>query len=198
MPDCKSQLASCVGPCMNPRCQCCQYLTRTLDKIIKYAKNIMDVVDKIVDKTDANQSENEELQILVAVLTEDNKRYAKTNSELDTKADKIDIAAVKKKTSSGKIGRPKGQKPTINRRSEHMDCVEEINCKVCPDCGSELSGVTDSYDRVVTRMHIISENIKYIIKRRWCYSCKKQSPKTLLMWQNMHTVHQTLRLLRRL
>ena len=70
--------------------------------------------------------------------------------------------------------RPKGQKATVNKRTEKIDREEAVDCDACPDCGGKLSGVTDEYDRVVREMKIICENVKYIVKRRYCRTCKKQ------------------------
>ena len=45
----------------------------------------------------------------------------------------------------------------------------------CPDCGGhDLSNVTDEYDRVVREQRVISENVRYVIKRRYCRDCQKQ------------------------
>ncbi len=122
--------------------------------------------------------EIEGLQALVSSLTGDNKRYAKANGDLNAKANGINIPTVTKKKAGPRkaAGRPKGQKPTINCRPKRVDRVEEIDCRECPDCGDSgnLSDVTDRYDRVVTVMRVMLENVRYVIKRRWCRGCKKQ------------------------
>ena len=67
------------------------------------------------------------------------------------------------------------KKPTVNCRPKRVDRVEEIDCKECPDCGGGLSGrVTAEYDRIVTVMRVLLENVRYVIKRRWCRVCKRQ------------------------
>lgn len=93
---------------------------------------------------------------------------------LNAEANGIRTVTVSDMTSSGRRGRPKGQKATINRRTENIDREETVDCKECPHCGGELSGITDEYDRVVKEMKIICENVKYRIKRRYCRTCKKQ------------------------
>ena len=115
------------------------------------------------------------LEGLVSELQQDNKRYAEINRDLNVRAEGIRTVTVNKKVSSGKSGRPKGQKPSITRRPVDIDRKETVDCSVCPGCGSDrLSGVTDQYTRVVKRMKVTWENVLYRVNRRYCGSCKKQ------------------------
>ena len=111
----------------------------------------------------------------ISELQQDNKRYAELNSDLNVRTQGIRTVTVGEKVSSGKRGRPKGQKPSITMRPADIDREETIDCSVCPGCGSDrLSGVTDQYDRVVGRMKVTWENVLYRVNRRYCGSCKKQ------------------------
>ena len=169
------QIPPDAGACMEPGCRCCRHWAKMFGHMIVQTRKILETVCEIAGESDADRKEIGDLQALASSLTEDNKRYAKANRELNVKANKISVPAAKKKAGPRKAGRPKGQKPTVNCRPERVDRVEEIDCKECPDCGGGLSGaVTAEYDRMVTVMRVISENVRYVIKRRWCRGCKKQ------------------------
>ena len=71
------------------------------------------------------------------------------------------------------VGRPRGTKPTINRRPQDIDRMEVADVVKCPG-GHPLSGVTETYPRVVKRVRVTMENDEYIVCRRWCRKCKKQ------------------------
>ena len=62
---------------------------------------------------------------------------------------------------TGIVGRPPGQKPTINRRPEHIDREETVDIRTCPKGHALSENVTDSYDRVVKVKRVIVENVKY-------------------------------------
>ena len=116
-----------------------------------------------------------QLEGLISELQQDNKRYAELNSDLNVRAQGIRTVTVTEKASSGRRGRPKGQKPSITRRPVNIDRAETVDCSVCPDCGDDnLSGVTDQYDKVVERMKVTWETVQYDLKRRYCRNCKKQ------------------------
>ena len=66
------------------------------------------------------------LEGLVTELRQDNKRYAELNRDLNVKAQGIRTVTVNKKVSSGKRGRPKGQKLNITRRPVNIDRVETV------------------------------------------------------------------------
>ena len=115
------------------------------------------------------------LEGLISELQQDNKRYAELNSDLNVRAQGIRTVTVTEKASSGRRGRPKGQKPSITKRPVNIDRAETVDCSVCPDCGDDnLSGVTDQYDKVVERMKVTWETVQYDLKRRYCRNCQKQ------------------------
>ena len=96
-----------------------------------------------------------QMEGLISELQQDNKRYAALNRDLNVRVQGIRTVTVTEKVSSGKRGRPKGQKPSITRRPVNIDRKETVDCSVCPDCGDDnLSGVTDQYSRVVEHMKI--------------------------------------------
>ncbi len=166
-----------AGACMEPGCRCCLHWAKMFGDVLGPTRKILEAACEIAGESGADWKEAGRLQALVSSLTEDNKRYAKTNRDLNAKANGISVPAPKKKAGQGKkaAGRPKGQKPTVNCRPKRVDRVEEIDCKECPDCGGGLSGrVTAEYDRIVTVMRVLLENVRYVIKRRWCRVCKRQ------------------------
>ena len=115
------------------------------------------------------------LEGLVTELRQDNKRYAEINRDLNVRAEGIRTVTVNEKVSSGRRGRPKGQKPSITMRPTDIDLEETVDCCVCPGYGSDrLSGVTDQYDRIVGCMKVTWENVLYRVNRRYCGNCKKQ------------------------
>ena len=109
---------------------------------------------------------------------DDIRMYREKNKDLN--AEKLGIKAVPakdRKKSGRKRGRPKGTKPTINKRPQKIDREETVDisrCPECPDGGALSEKVTDTYDRVVEVVTITSENVRYLINRRWCRKCKKQ------------------------
>ena len=116
-----------------------------------------------------------QLEDQISELQQDNKRYAALNSDLNVRAQGIRTVTVNEKVSSGKRGRPKGQKPSITMRPVNIDREETVDCSVCPDCGSDrLSGITDQYTRVVEHMKVTWETVEHKINRRYCGNCKKQ------------------------
>ena len=116
-----------------------------------------------------------QLEGRISELQQDNKRYAELNSDLNVRAQGIRTVPVNEKVSSGKRGRPKGQKPNITMRPTDIDRKETVDCSVCPGCGSDrLSGITDQYTKVVEHMKVTWETVEHKINRRYCGNCKKQ------------------------
>ena len=112
------QIPPDVGACMEPGCRCCRHWAKMLGDVIVQTHKILETVCEIAGESDAGRKEIGGLQALASSLTEDNKRYAKANRELNVKANKISVPAAKKKAGPGKAGRPKGQKPAVNCRPE--------------------------------------------------------------------------------
>ena len=90
------------------------------------------------------------------------------------KNNKIKTVPDKDRVCTGRVGRPPGQKPTINTRPEHIDREETVDIRTCPKGHALSENVTDSYDRVVKVKRVIVENVKYRIYRRWYRECKRQ------------------------
>ena len=112
------------------------------------------------------------LQVLNDLLAE-KQRYASLNRTLNAEANGIRTATVREMGSSGRIGRPKGQKATINRRPGNIDREETNDMTHCPDCGkAALSEWSGEYETVVGHMRISWENVLHRVKRRYCRSCK--------------------------
>ena len=114
------------------------------------------------------------LQANEATLVEDNKHLAKANKDLNAQNNGIHTVPDEDRVSTGRVGRPSGQEATINKRPEHIDREEVVDIKECPKGHALSETITDQYDRVVTVKRIVTENVKYIVYRRWCKECKKQ------------------------
>ena len=99
----------------------------------------------------------------------------KVIKELNARANGIQNVPASEPKRAGRRGRPPGQPATINKRPQDIDRTETIDTDRCPDCGGhDLSHVTNEYDRVVREQRVISENVRYVIKRRYCRDCKRQ------------------------
>ena len=168
--------------CRSPKPQCCAELMRVcsmLPEIVRTYKRQLDSALAEIKTVTVDRDQKTGticvLEGLVSELQQDNKRYAEINRDLNVRAEGIRTVTVNEKVSSGKRGRPKGQKPSITRRPVDIDRKETVDCCVCPGCGNDrLSGVTDQYTRVVKRMKVTWENVLYRVNRRYCGSCKKQ------------------------
>ena len=102
---------------------------------------------EVAGASDGNETES--LQAQVKSLKEDNKKHAEANRKLSARANGISMPSSKKKTNPGKAGRPKGQKATINKRPDKVDCTEIIDFDRCPGCGGKnvSTGTTGSSRR---------------------------------------------------
>ena len=138
------------------------------------AGGILKMARKIAGTADGKEAEN--LRARVESLEGDNKRHIEANRKLSARANGISMPSSKKKTNPGKAGRPKGQKATINKRPDKVDCTEIIDFDRCPGCGGEniSENPTGEYDRIVKKLDLIVKTIKYVTVRRWCRDCKKQ------------------------
>ena len=168
--------------CSSPKPQCCAELMRVcsmLPEIVRTYKRQLDSALAEIKTVTADRDQKADTirmqEGLVTELQQDNKRYAELNSDLNVRAQGIRTVTVGEKVSSGRRGRPKGQKPSITRRPVNIDRKETVDCSVCPDCGDDnLSGVTDQYSRVVEHMKVTWETVEHKINRRYCGNCKKQ------------------------
>ena len=99
--------------------------------------------------------------------------YKIHNKDLNAKVNKIKVVPAADPKPPGRRGRPKGQKPTINKSPE-PDIIEDVDCHKCPDCGNpELADSYTEYPRTVIRRKTITKVYKYNIRRRYCAKCKK-------------------------
>ena len=162
------------GACMEPGCGCCLYWSGVVRNVVDVAGGILKMAHKIAGTADGKEAEN--LRARVESLEVDNKKHAEANRELSARANKISVPSSKKKTNPGKAGRPKGQKATINKRPDKVDCTEIVDFDRCPGCGGEnvSEKPTGEYDRIVKTLTLLVKTIKYVTVRRWCRDCKKQ------------------------
>ena len=168
--------------CRSPKPQCCAELMRVcsmLPEIVRTYKRQLDSALAEIKTVTADRDQKADTirmqEGLVSELQQDNKRYAEINRDLNVRAEGIRTVPVNEKVSSGKRGRPKGQKPSITMRPTDIDRKETVDCSVCPGCGSDrLSGITDQYTKVVEHMKVTWETVEHKINRRYCGNCKKQ------------------------
>lgn len=104
------------------------------------------------------------------------KKLIETNRALNAKKNKIKAVTAKDKPQGRKTrGRPKGTKATKNYRPKNIDREELVDDTVCPDCGGELAKtISETCDKVVTHVKVVTENVRYVRTRRWCCICEKQ------------------------
>ena len=149
--------------------------SKTLEMYMQQLDDIRARVDVMAADRDQKADTICRLEGLISELQQDNKRYVALNRDLNARAQGIRTVTVTEKVSSGRRGRPKGQKLSITRRPVNIVRTETVDCSVCPDCGDDnLSGVTDQYSRVVEHMKITWETVHYDLKRRYCRNCQKQ------------------------
>ena len=164
------------GAYMKSECRCCQYWSSVVRDAVDAAVKTLKMARGVAGASDGNEVES--LQAQVKSLKEDNKKHAEANRELSARANKISVPSSKKKNkaSPGKAGRPKGQKATINKRPDKVDCTEIVDFDRCPGCGGEnvSEKPTGEYDRIVKTLTLLVKTIKYVIIRRWCRDCEKQ------------------------
>ena len=163
-------------PCNRPDCKCCSYRKAVLDTLLDAVAKTAGMPENIPAVTGPNACLARECLKAREEAEREKEKYAGLNRRLNSTVNGIRTVAVSDRKSSGRRGRPKGQKATINMRPEDIDRDETIDCKECPRCGSGdcLSGVTDEYDRVVRVLRFVTENVRYVIKRRYCRRCKRQ------------------------
>lgn len=177
------QTAANDGPCSRPDCTCCAYRTameRRVDGLADMVDGLADMVDGLVDMMNgfleklgkALAADTRLFQKVIDGLAAEKKRYSALNRRLNVKVNGIRTVAVRDRKPSGKRGRPRGQKPTINKRPAKTDREETNDLEKCPDCGCGLSKWSDEYDRVVRHMRISWETVLHHVKRRYCKSCK--------------------------
>lgn len=117
-----------------------------------------------------------ELEELVAVLIEENKKLRDEIKELrETVKEKSIPSFVKKdvidaaKVSGQKIGH-EGYSRHI---PERIDKIKPLDSEECKHCGEKLSGIQNVRSRTVTDIEVNVVNTQYIIHGRYCKHCGK-------------------------
>ena len=160
--------------CMDADCSCCEQWQEIAGRSLSVAERLARIASALAGKNAYSEGIIHTLQAAEAALAGDNQWLARANKDLNAENNKIKTVPDKDRVSTGVVGRPPGQKPTINRRPEHIDREETVDIQTCPKGHALSENVTDSYDRVVKVKRVIVENVKYTICRRWCRECKKQ------------------------
>lgn len=162
-------------PCFKQDCKCCGWWLRCIDRMANVSVKCLNVATMIAKNKAHDENVIRQLQVNETALIHDNKLYAKANRELNAKKNNIRQVTAFDKKSTGRMGRPKGQRPTINKRPENIDRHVTLDFDRCPACGKEcISDITEHRYRVITHVRIIVETIKYDTPRRYCRGCKKQ------------------------
>ena len=161
-----------------PLCDCkeCGWKGVAL-KSLEMLANALNVARAAAFDGEAKNDTIKKAQSEAEAVSKENKRLAKANRELNAARNGIKAVPRKERASTGRRGRPPGQKPTINKRPEKVDREEVADVKVCPKCrkGDCLSEKpTHEYDRIVKVLHTYMENVRYTIRRRYCRRCKMQ------------------------
>ena len=149
-----------------------------------YAVRALDLADTLVGMVKTLLAERDEVaraarmhEEAAARLEAERQKYAELNRRLNARANGIRaVTACEKKESSGKRGRPRGKKATVNRQFEESeaDARETADLGACSGCGGELSGVTGEYTRRYERVTVVTEKVLCTVRRRYCRKCKKQ------------------------
>ncbi len=163
--------ASGGGPCMGQDCRCCGTWMGIIGEVLAMAKRLAGIASAKAEDCSAKGHVARVLEEAKSALAEDNRRLVRANKKLNAENNKIRTVPDKDRKSTGKAGRPRGQKPTRNRRPERTDREEVVDIRRCPK-GHPLSDkISDQYDRVVQVTHVVRETVKYVINRRWCRKC---------------------------
>lgn len=168
-----ARTASGSGPCMSPDCRCCGTWMGIIGGVLTMAKRLAGIASDKAEDCSAKGHAVRALQETKSALAEDNRRLVRANKKLNAENNKIRTVPDKDRKSTGKVGRPRGQKPTRNRRPERTDREEVIDIRQCPDGHLLSDNIAEQYDRVVKVTHVMREIVKYVINRRWCRECGK-------------------------
>ena len=113
------------------------------------------------------------LQAAEAALADDNRRLARANRSLNAGKNKIRSVPATDRKGTGRPGRPRGTAPAINCRPQDIGRREVADMERCPE-GHPLSGITETYTRVVRETRVMEQNVEHTVCRRWCRTCRKQ------------------------
>ena len=150
-------------PCME--CDCCKFWTGVVVQIADENTSANDTIQKLQASESALKSDKEQ-------LTKANKRLNADNNNIKTASGKNRTVPDKERTSTGKIGRPRGGKATKNVRPKRIDRRETVDVTKCSKNHS-LSDKVKSYTKIVKVLRVSVENVEYTINRRWCKKCDK-------------------------
>ena len=171
-------------PCME--CDCCKFWTGAAVQIADEKASAKDTIQKLQDNEATLEGKNQQLtkenvsakdtiqklQASESALKSDNEHLKKANKRLNAKNNNIRTVPDKERTSTGKIGRPRGGKATKNVRPERIDRKETVDVTKCSK-NHNLSDKVKSYTKVVKVLHVWVEHVEYTINRRWCKKCDK-------------------------
>ncbi len=154
-------------------CACCMWWSGVAGGSLRVAERLARVASELAGRSDADGDVIRDLQAAEAALADDNRRLVRANGALNAKKNRIRTVPASERKSTGRVGRPRGTRATINRRPQNIDRWEVADMVECPE-GHPLSGITETYTRVVREARVITENVGYAVRRRWCRTCKKQ------------------------
>lgn len=117
-----------------------------------------------------------ELEELVAVLLEENKKLRKELEELrGLVKNKSKPSFVKENVSHyhHKSGQKEGHEGVSREIPEKIDEVKKWDMHNCPDCGTKLSKIQRKRKRYITDIEVKTINTEHIINGRYCRKCDK-------------------------
>ena len=163
-------------PCLRQDCKCCSWWLSFVNTMANVSDKCINVAIMIAENKAHDENTIQQLRANETALVDDNKRYKKANKKLNAKNNGIrQVPAFDKESTPGRIGRPKGQKATINKRPTNIDKHVTLDFDTCPECDKKhVSDITEHCDRVITHVRITVENVKYDTPRRYCRICKEQ------------------------
>lgn len=117
-----------------------------IGEVLTMAKRLAGVASAKAEDCSAKGHVVRTLQEAKSALAEDNRRLVRANKKLNAENNKIRTVPDKDRESTGRVGRPRGQKPTINRRPEHIDREEVIDIRQCPDGHLLSDNISEQYE----------------------------------------------------
>ncbi len=132
-----------ASPDARPRnrqdCKCCSYRKAVFDTLLDAVAKTAGMPENPPAVTGSNEYLVRECLKAREDAEMEKEKYAGLNKRLNLTVNRIRTVTVSDRKSSGKRGRPKGQKATINMRPEDIDRDETVDCKECPTAAATAS-----------------------------------------------------------
>ena len=161
--------------CDGPDCASCAPVARCAARVLDLADTLAGMVKTLLAERDEVARAARRHEEAAARLEAERQKCAELSRRPNARANGIQSVTACEKESSGKRGRPRGEKATVNRQFEESeaDVREAADLGACPGCGGELFGVTGEYTRRYERLTVLTEKVLCTVRRRYCRRCKK-------------------------